>query len=137
MSSYGHMRLIRAGPKGPKAPGVHAAISRCCQRCVRWSNELDTRGRSQSPKLETVLNCRSVATMKLTAPKDHLSTMDGRTDDIVDEDIEDAVGNIKYEKGVGRHVELYGGRYKGTFQTYEECQAFVQGVQAVLEHMIG
>ncbi len=74
--------------------------------------------------------------MNLFVPKDHLSTMDGLTVDIIDEDIEDAVGEVKFEKGVGRHIELCG-RYKGTVQSHEECVAFVKGVQVVLEHMIG
>jgi hypothetical protein len=62
--------------------------------------------------------------------------MDGLKVDIIDEDIDDAVGEVYFEKGVGRHVTLYG-RYKGTFKTHEECEAFVKGVQTVLEHMIG
>lgn len=76
--------------------------------------------------------------MNLSVPKDHVSAMDGLTLDIVDEDSDpnDAVGEIRFEKGVGRHVTLYG-RYKGTVQTHKECVAFVKGVQAVLEHMIG
>ncbi|MGA3064660.1 MAG: hypothetical protein ABSD90_15815 [Methylocystis sp.] len=74
--------------------------------------------------------------MRLVVPKDHLSTMDGLTVDVIDEDINDAVGEVRFEKGVGRHVILYG-RYKGTVQTHEECVAFVMGVETVLEYMIG
>jgi len=74
--------------------------------------------------------------MNLSVPKDHLSTMDGLTVDIVDEDINDVVGDVRFEKGVGRHVTLYG-RYEVTVQTHEECVAFVKGVQTVLEYMIG
>jgi hypothetical protein len=73
--------------------------------------------------------------MRLVVPKDHLSTMDGLTVDVIDEDINDAVGEVRFEKGVGRHVFLYN-RYKGTVQTHEECVAFVKGVQTVLEYMI-
>jgi len=62
--------------------------------------------------------------------------MDGLTVDIIDQDIDDAVGEIRFEKGVGRHIVLYG-RYKGTVQSHEECVAFVKGVQVVLEYMIG
>jgi hypothetical protein len=54
--------------------------------------------------------------------------MDGLKVDITDEDIDDAVGEIRFEKGVGRHIELYG-RYKGTVQTHEEGVAFVKGVE--------
>jgi hypothetical protein len=43
------------------------------------------------------------------------------------------VGDVRFEKGGGRHVELYG-RYKGTFKTHAECAAFVKGVEAVLEY---
>jgi len=71
--------------------------------------------------------------MNLFVPKDHLSTMDGLKVDITDEDIDDAVGDIRFEKGVGRHIELYG-RYKGTVQTHEECVAFVKGVETVLNY---
>ena len=74
--------------------------------------------------------------MLLVVPKDHLSTMDGLTVDIIDDETDDAVGEVRFEKGVGRHVTLYG-RYKGTVQTHEECVAFVKGVETVLEYMIG
>jgi hypothetical protein len=73
-------------------------------------------------------------TMKLFVPKDHLSTMDGLTVDITDEDINDAVGSIRFEKGVGRHIELYG-RYRGTVLTHAECVAFVKGVETVLNYI--
>jgi hypothetical protein len=74
--------------------------------------------------------------MNLSVPKDHVATMDGLTADVIDEDTNDVVGEIRFEKSVGRHVELFG-RYKGTVQSHEECVAFVKGVQAVLEYMIG
>jgi hypothetical protein len=73
--------------------------------------------------------------MNLFVQKDHLSTMDGQTVDIIDEDINDAEGEVRFEKGVGRHIKLYG-RYEGIVQSHEECVAFVKGVQVVLEHMI-
>lgn len=73
--------------------------------------------------------------MKLTVPKDHMSTMNGLTVDIIDEDIDDAVGEVRFETGVGRHIALYG-RYKGLVQTHEECVAFVKGVETVLAYMI-
>ena len=74
--------------------------------------------------------------MNLSFRKDHLSTMDGSTVEIIDEDIDDAVGEISFEKGVRRHIRLYG-RYSGTVQTHEECVAFVKGVETVLRHIIG
>lgn len=74
--------------------------------------------------------------MNLTIPNYHLSTMDGLAIDIVDEDIDDAVGEVRFEKGVGRHITWYN-RYKGTIQTHEECVAFIKGVETELEYMIG
>jgi len=75
--------------------------------------------------------------MNLTIRKDHLGTMNGLTVDVIDEDdLDDAIGEVKYEKGIGRHVTLYG-RYKGTLQTHEECVAFIKGVETVLEYIIG
>ncbi len=74
--------------------------------------------------------------MILVVPKDDMRWADGSTLEIIDEDRDDAVGEVRFEKGVGRHVTLYG-RYKGTVQTHEECVAFVKGVETVLEYMIG
>ncbi|MBG0801260.1 hypothetical protein IYW40_07160 [Methylocystis sp. H4A] len=74
--------------------------------------------------------------MRLVVPKDHLSAMDGLTLEIIDEDIADVVGEVRFEKAVGRHVTLYG-RYKGIVQSHEECVAFVKGVETVLDYMIG
>jgi hypothetical protein len=42
------------------------------------------------------------------------------------------VGLYFYGKGHGRTVFLFG-RYKGAFKTQAECQAFVDGVMAVIE----
>jgi hypothetical protein len=76
--------------------------------------------------------------MNLTCQQSHASQMNGLADSIFDEDrMEDgAVGEVTYETGVSRRIELYG-RYKGTVKTHEECIAFIKGVQAVLEYMIG
>jgi hypothetical protein len=77
--------------------------------------------------------------MNLTFNKDHVSTMDGLTTPIFNEDGDlgdDEVGEIRFEKGVGRHITLYS-RYKGTVKSHEECEAFIKGVQTVLEYMIG
>lgn len=73
--------------------------------------------------------------MNLIVPKDHLNRMDGLTVDITDEDKSDVVGEVRFEKGPGRHIELYG-RYRGTVKTHEECVAFVKGVETVLKYMI-
>lgn len=70
-------------------------------------------------------------------PKDDARAMNTLTLDIVDEDnANDAVGELSFERGVGRHVSMYGGKYKATFQTHAECVAFVRGIQAVLQHLI-
>ena len=42
------------------------------------------------------------------------------------------VGLYFYGKGHGRTVFLFG-KYKGAFKTQAECQAFVDGVMAVIE----
>ncbi|WP_245446749.1 hypothetical protein [Bradyrhizobium sp. MOS002] len=41
------------------------------------------------------------------------------------------IGQYFFGKGRGRTVFLFG-KYKGTFKTHAECQAFVDGVLAVL-----
>ncbi|PDT87491.1 hypothetical protein CO669_25335 [Bradyrhizobium sp. Y36] len=50
-------------------------------------------------------------------------------------DLKDAtgqhVGQYFFGKGHGRTVFLFG-KYKGTFKTHAECQAFADGVLAVL-----
>ncbi|MGO4513693.1 hypothetical protein CT676_42705 [Bradyrhizobium sp. MOS001] len=43
------------------------------------------------------------------------------------------VGQYFFGKGHGRTVFLFG-KYKGTFKTHAECQAFVDGVLAVINH---
>lgn len=76
--------------------------------------------------------------MRLTVEKRDLRWMDGGVVEIVDENgpAGDGVGQVRYEKGVGRHISLYGGRYTGTVQTHEECVAFIKGVETVLNYMI-
>jgi len=41
------------------------------------------------------------------------------------------IGQYLFGKGHGRTVFLFG-KYKGTFKTHAECQAFVDGVFAVI-----
>ncbi|MEH2487098.1 hypothetical protein [Bradyrhizobium sp. AZCC 2230] len=41
------------------------------------------------------------------------------------------IGQYFFGKNYGRTVFLFG-KYKGTFKTHEECQAFVDGVLAVV-----
>lgn len=42
------------------------------------------------------------------------------------------VGQYFFGKGHGRTVFLFG-KYKGTFKTHAECQAFIDGVTAVID----
>ncbi len=42
------------------------------------------------------------------------------------------VGQYFFGKGYGRTVFLFG-KYKGTFKTHAECQAFIDGVTAVID----
>jgi len=53
---------------------------------------------------------------------------------IVDED-GNLVGQYLFFQGSDRTVVLFG-KYRGNYKTKEECQAFVDGVVAVLNHMI-
>jgi hypothetical protein len=66
--------------------------------------------------------------------------------DVVDEDANgERIGSI-YCGGVGFvgagrsgsggiEVRLFGDRYEGTFNTYDQCCGFIKGVEAVLSHM--
>ena len=76
--------------------------------------------------------------MNLIVPKGDGRWCDGCVFEIIDEHalMPDVAREIRFEKPNGRHVSLYGDRYKGTFKTHAEAVAFVAGVQAVLEHMI-
>ena len=75
--------------------------------------------------------------MRLTVQKVDGRGANGTRTDVIDEDASDVVGEIHFMWPNGREVALFGDRYKGTFRTHEECVAFITGVQAVLEHMIG
>ncbi|MGY4596862.1 hypothetical protein ACVWXL_004608 [Bradyrhizobium sp. GM22.5] len=44
----------------------------------------------------------------------------------------DTSANTFFGKGHGRTVSLFG-KYKGTFKTHAECQAFIDGVTAVID----
>ncbi|GAB9224855.1 hypothetical protein BDS110ZK18_66950 [Bradyrhizobium diazoefficiens] len=46
------------------------------------------------------------------------------------------VGQYMFGKGHGRIVFLFG-KYRGSFKTHAECQAFVEGVLAVLNPGLG
>jgi hypothetical protein len=75
--------------------------------------------------------------MNLTLEKENANTFNGTKTDIIDEDIDDAVGEVTFERGEGpRQISLYG-RYKGTCGSHEEAVAFIKGVEAVLNRLIG
>ncbi len=52
----------------------------------------------------------------------------------IDDENGNLVGQILMGKGRGRTVILFG-KYRGDFETQQECQAFADGVAAVLNHM--
>jgi hypothetical protein len=54
---------------------------------------------------------------------------------IDDEDTGESIGQLIFGTGSGRSILLFGEKYRGHFQSHEECVAFAQGVQAVLNHM--
>jgi hypothetical protein len=68
------------------------------------------------------------------------------TRSVVDEDTGNTVGHIR-SNGVGFsggwgnrryggiEIDLFGGRYQETFNTYDQCLGFVKAVEAVLGHM--
>jgi hypothetical protein len=45
------------------------------------------------------------------------------------------VGQLIYSKGEGRSVSLFGGKYKGCFDSQDGLVGFVKGVEAVLNHL--
>jgi hypothetical protein len=53
---------------------------------------------------------------------------------IIDRDTNQEVGTCQQVYGAKR-VSLFGERYVGAFKSYEECAAFIEGVQAVLNEM--
>jgi hypothetical protein len=57
----------------------------------------------------------------------------GRT--VHDEDTGRTVGQVTYGPSSKRRISLLG-KYYGTFKTDEECEAFAEGVAAVLNHMV-
>jgi hypothetical protein len=52
----------------------------------------------------------------------------------IDDENGNLVGQLLMEKSRGRTIVLLG-KYRGDFATQQECQAFADGVQAVLNHM--
>lgn len=55
---------------------------------------------------------------------------------VIDEETGKKVGFVENERSPRkRHVFLFAGKYRGTFESYEECHAFAKGIEAVLNHM--
>ena len=55
---------------------------------------------------------------------------------VVDKDTGKKVGIVHHERSpIVRYVSLFGGKYRGKFETFEECQAFIKGVEVVFNHM--
>jgi hypothetical protein len=60
--------------------------------------------------------------------------------DVIDQETGNKVGLIQssgsdFYAGGGIYIYLFGNRYKTTVHSYAECQGFVKGVEAVLNHM--
>jgi hypothetical protein len=52
----------------------------------------------------------------------------------IDDEDGNLVGQFRMDKKRGRTVILFG-KYRGDFETQQECQAFANGVAAVLNHI--
>jgi hypothetical protein len=52
----------------------------------------------------------------------------------IDDEQGNLAGQLLFGQNMGRIVILLG-KYRGDFKTHEECQAFADGVAAVLNHM--
>jgi hypothetical protein len=84
-------------------------------------------------------------TMKLQVPKvDGRTRMGGCRHKVIDLDTGKAVGWIEGHEGafIGNtrypswRISLFDGKYKSGFEKHDECVAFAEGVEAVLNHMV-
>jgi hypothetical protein len=73
--------------------------------------------------------------LKITT-KNHLYGDAAGGTSIKDEDTGKTVGQLLFSTGGGRSVSLFGDKYRGDFKRFEECEAFVKGVEAVLNHVV-
>ena len=65
----------------------------------------------------------------------YMSQVAFRTD-VVDQDTGKKVGFVQAERSPRkRHISLFGGKYRGEFESPEQCDAFAKGVEAVLNHL--
>ncbi len=70
--------------------------------------------------------------MKIKLPEVDLRRHGGSRS--IDDENGNLVGEFLMAKERGRTVILFG-KYRGDFETQQECQAFVDGVTTVLNHM--
>lgn len=68
--------------------------------------------------------------MKINLPETNLKTVQTLGSLELKDELGRPVGQYLFGKGQGRTVFLFG-KYKGTFKTHAECQAFIDGVLAV------
>jgi hypothetical protein len=55
--------------------------------------------------------------------------------DVIDADRK--VGVLSHERSpAARHISLFGGKYQGSFKTFEGAEGFARGVEAVFNHMV-
>lgn len=69
--------------------------------------------------------------MKINLPEIDLKTVQTVGSLELKDELGRPVGQYFFGKGQGRTVFLFG-KYKGTFKTYAECRAFIEGVLAVI-----
>jgi hypothetical protein len=70
--------------------------------------------------------------MRFMIPNVHLNSHGSSLS--IDDENGKSVGQILFNKGSGRTIILLG-KYRGTFESLKECEAFAKGVQTVLNHM--
>jgi hypothetical protein len=70
--------------------------------------------------------------MKIKLPEVDLRRHGGSRS--IDDENGNLVGQFLMAKESGRTVILFG-KYRGDFETQQECQAFADGVETVLNHM--
>lgn len=74
--------------------------------------------------------------MRIDLPETDLKAAQSLTSIELKDELGTHVGQYFFAKGHGRTVFLFG-KYKGTFKTHAECQAFIIGVAAVLADIRG
>lgn len=70
--------------------------------------------------------------MEIKLPETDLKSVQGLGSIELKDESGGHVGQYFFGRGRGRIVFLFG-KYKGTFKTHAECQAFIDGVTAVID----